>query len=55
MLLQLSQTIAFCPPPPCPQLPQKNFTPLSMSMGHAYVFIGYSIPYVVLYIPMTVQ
>ena len=37
-----------------PLIPQAIPTPLSLSMGHACMFIGYPIPYAVLYIPMTV-
>ena len=37
-----------------PPLPQAIPIPLFMSMGHAYKFIGYSISYTVLYIPMAI-
>ena len=39
---------------PAPQRPQTIFTPLSMSMGHDYMFFGYSIPYTVPYITITI-
>ena len=39
---------------PIPLHPQAKPTPLSMTMGHAYVFFGYSISYTVLYIPMAI-
>ena len=41
-------------PSPAATLIQANPTPLSMSMGHAYMFFGYSVPYAVFYIPMTI-
>ena len=57
MLLQLSQFFSLCSlypvPPPFPPL-QAIPTLLSMSMGHAYMFFGYCIPYAVLYTPMTI-
>ena len=36
-----------------PPTPSGNPTPLSMCMGHAYIFFSYSIPCTVLYIPVT--
>ena len=55
MLLQLSQSSLFGPPPPhTPHLPQAVPTSLFMSMGHAYKFFGYSISYAALYIPMAI-
>ena len=52
-LLQLSQfpPTLFSPSIWQPPLLQAIPTPLLMSMGHAYKFIGYSISYTVLYIP----
>ena len=40
--------------PSIPPPTSGNAYTVSMSMGHAYVFSGYSIPYAVLYIPMTI-
>ena len=60
MLLQLSQLLLFCPPPPSTphslrQSPHQAIpTPLFMSMGHEYRFFGYSIPYTVPYIPVVI-
>ena len=53
MLLQLSQFSL----PPVHQVsptPSGNPTPLFMSMGHAYKFIGYYMSCTVLYIPMAI-
>ena len=54
MLLQLSQYFLVCLLTQYTQLPQANPTPLFMSVGNAYKFFGYSISYMVLYIPMAI-
>ena len=47
MLFQLSQFCTLYPPAPRPTtFPQTIPTPWSVSMGHAYMFFGCSIPYV---------
>ena len=49
MLLQLSQLFPFGPlPSSASPLPQAVPTLLLMSMGNAYMFFGYSIPYAIL-------
>ena len=55
MLLQLSWFSHLCPlSTQQPQLCQAIPPPLFMSMGHAYMFFGYSISYTVLYIPTAI-
>ena len=54
VLLQLSQFSPFVLPPSIPHFPRAIRPPLFMSMGYAYKFLGYSIPYAVLHIPMAI-
>ena len=54
LLIIMSQFFSFGPSPQHPALLQAIPTPLFMSMGHMYKFLGYSISYTVLYIPMVI-
>ena len=54
MLLQLSQFSPSAPLYPAPPLSEVIHTPLFMTMGHVYKFLGYSTSYTVFYIPMAI-